>query len=98
MLLAAIPRAEQRRIVRFFTAVPGVTGILVALFGAVELALAALRLIPPSKSAMLYVMPPLTAITCILTGFALTAAQRTTSATWKWVARFLAIVVGVIGL
>src|SRR5690242_12801800 len=97
MLLAAIPRVEQRRIVRFFTAAPAVMGIFVSAVAVAELILVFARIVSPTDSS-LYVMPPLTSITFIVAGFALTSAQRKLSSVWKWISRVLAIIVGAIGL
>ena len=37
MLLAAIPKMERRRLLRFFTLMPGVIGLMVSIIGIVEI-------------------------------------------------------------
>src|SRR3954470_10470740 len=98
MLLAAMPRVEQRRLLRFFTAAPGVLGILVAVRAAVELLLVATRGVADTPDARLYVMPPVTAVSLILAGLSLTIAQRRQSSIAKWTSRVLALVVAVVGI
>jgi signal transduction histidine kinase len=98
MLLAAIPRVEQRRILRFFTAAPAVIGIVVSAFAAVELALVAAAAVEHTETIGRYIMPPLTAMTFILAGLSLTLAQRKLSAVWKWISRGLALITALIAL
>jgi signal transduction histidine kinase len=98
MLLAAIPRVEQRRLLRFFTALPGILGMLVVAGAVVELVLVVTGFVPNTPPATLYVSPPLTAIALIVAGFSLTIAQRRDSSTAKWVSRLLAIIIAVLAI
>src|SRR4029079_9844821 len=98
MLLAAIPRVEQRRIFRFFAIAPSVLALLAALIALVELTLVATRTIVQTPTTGRLVMPPMTAIEFILAGASLAAAQRRMSRTWVWVSRGLAIIVAAIAL
>lgn len=98
MLLAAIPRVEQRRIFRFFTVAPSALALLAALIAAVELSLVATGTILPGPTSGRLIMPPMTAIEFIIAGAALAAAQRRNSQAWVWIARGLAIIVAAISL
>ncbi len=98
MDLPPIPRGERRRIVRFFTFLPGLLGVIVTLFGAFGLgAWAAGRdylttWIPGSLP-----MTPLTGFTLILCGISLVVAQRGSRGS-VWVCRIMAAVISVLAL
>jgi signal transduction histidine kinase len=94
VLLAVTPKTEQRRLLRFFTLFPGVAGITVSVIGVAEL-VAALFMVRPTDALM---MTPLTAITFIMSGLALTIAQRRDSVSAKWISRLLAMAVALIAL
>ncbi|HEU4879928.1 MAG TPA: hypothetical protein VFT21_10775, partial [Gemmatimonadaceae bacterium] len=94
MLLAAIPKVEQRRMLRFFTLLPGVLGLVVSAIGVIELGLQMLGFGDPTEfGARRWLMFPLSAVCFILSGAALTIAQSKTSAVALWVSRVLALIV-----
>lgn len=98
MLLAAIPRVEQRRIFRFFTIAPSVLALLSVLIAAVELTLIATRVIVQNPTTARLIMPPMTALEFIIAGSSLAAAQRRLSRAWIWIARGLAVICAAIAL
>lgn len=99
MLLALTPKAEQRRLLRFFTLFPSVIGITVAVIGLAELIGSELGLVSSTEVRSLSLtMMPVAAITFIFGGAALAIAQRRDSQVSKWVARGLAIIVAGISL
>ena len=99
MLLAVTPKVEQRRTLRFFTLLPGVVGIIVALVGVVSLGLHFAGIENPrTVGTERFMMTPITALTFILAGLALKAAQKKDSRLWAWISRVIAASVGVIAL
>ena len=99
MLLAVTPRVEQRRLLRFFTLLPSALGILVALTGLVQFVLFLMQIGPTEQNiADRVMMLPMTCITFIIAGMALTIAQRRHSRASVWTSRGLAVAVGIIGL
>jgi signal transduction histidine kinase len=96
VLLAAIPKVEQRRLLRFFTLLPSVLGLVVSAIGVVEFVLQMIGFGDPMEFRWL--MVPLTAVCFALSGAALTIAQRKTSAVAKWVSRILALIVAFMSL
>jgi signal transduction histidine kinase len=99
VLLAAIPKVEQRRMLRFFTLLPGVLGLVVSVIGVIELALQMLGFGDPTEfGARRWLMFPLSAVCFILSGAALTIAQSKTSTVALWVSRFLALLVAAASL
>jgi signal transduction histidine kinase len=99
VLLAVTPKVEQRRTLRFFTLLPGVIGIVVAVIGVVSLGLHIVGIERPTASAASrLLMMPITALTFIIAGLSLLAAQKRNSRIWIWISRILAMVVGVISL
>jgi signal transduction histidine kinase len=100
MLLAVTPRVEQRRLLRFFTLLPSVLGILVALIGVVSTALwfAGWEKAAKGLNSDRFVMLPMTATCFFLSGIALTIAQRRDSRAAVWISKIIAAIVGVIGL
>ena len=99
MLLAVSPKSEQRRILRFFTLLPGVLGIAVALIGLAELLAWSFGVGRPTEaeSGGLSMMP-IAALSFIISGAALAIAQRRDSNAAKWVSRGLALIVAAIAL
>ena len=99
MLLAVSPKSEQRRILRFFTLLPGVLGIAVALIGLAELLAWSFGVGRPTEaeSGGLSMMP-IAALSFIISGAALAIAQRRDSNAAKWVSRGLALIVASIAL
>jgi len=99
VLLAVTPKVEQRRTLRFFTLLPGVVGIIVALVGVVSLGLHFAGIENPrTVGTERFMMTPITALTFILAGLALKAAQKKDSRLWTWISRVIAASVGVIAL
>jgi signal transduction histidine kinase len=100
MLLAVTPRVEQRRLLRFFTLLPSVLGILVVLIGLVSLALwfAGYDTKASNLNSDQLVMLPMTATCFILSGIALTIAQRRHGRATIWISRIIAAIVGAIAL
>lgn len=96
MLLAVTPKVEQRRTLRFFTLLPGVLGIVVALIGVVSLGLnfAGIEQTTTKTAADRTLMMPITAVGFIIAGLALAAAQKKNSRLWTWVSRILATIIG----
>ena len=96
MLLAVTPKVEQRRTLRFFTLLPGVVGILVAVIGAISIVVNFAGVVPtnPASSRDRLLMMPITAAGFVMAGLALAAAQKKDSRLWKWVSRILAAIVG----
>ncbi len=98
MLLPAVPRGEHHRILRFFTLLPGVTGVLAALGGVLALSTWAVG----REDLTAWVpgglpMTPLSAVCVSLSGLALVSAQPT-SRIFVWLSRFLAVVVAAVSL
>jgi signal transduction histidine kinase len=99
VLLAVTPKVEQRRTLRFFTLLPGVVGIIVALVGVVSLGLHFAGIENPrTVGTERFMMTPITALTFIIAGLALKAAQKKDSRLWTWISRVIAASVGVIAL
>ena len=96
MLLAVTPKVEQRRTLRFFTLLPGVVGILVAVIGAASIVVNLAGVLPtrPPSAWDKFLMMPITAVGFIIAGLALAAAQKKDSRLWTWVSRILAAIVG----
>lgn len=84
---------------RFFTLLPGVLGLVVSAIGVIELGLQMLNFGDPTEfGARRWLMFPLSAVCFILSGAALTIAQSKTSAVALWVSRFLALLVAAASL
>jgi signal transduction histidine kinase len=99
VLLAAIPKVEQRRLLRFFTLLPGVVGLVVSLIGIVEFVFQMLGFGEPGDYGFQrWLMLPLSAVCFIISGAALTIAQPKTSAIARWGSRILALIVASIAL
>lgn len=99
MLLAVTPRVEQRRLLRFFTLLPSVLGLLVTSIGVVELIVSLSGFAPEANAdGNRLTMLPMSATCFVLSGLALTIAQRRDSRTTKWVSRALAAIVTLIGI
>jgi len=96
VLLAVTPKVEQRRTLRFFTLLPGVVGILVAVIGAASIVVNLAGVLPtrPPSAWDKFLMMPITAVGFIIAGLALAAAQKKDSRLWTWVSRILAAIVG----
>ncbi len=97
MLLAVTPKVEQRRTLRFFTVMPNVVGILVAVIGVVSLVVNFFSGVEPTTAASAdarFLMMPITAVGFIIAGLALSAAQKKDSRVWTWVSRILAAIIG----
>ena len=96
MLLAVTPKAEQRRTLRFFTLLPNVVGILVALVGLVSLIVnfSGVERTTTASADARFLMMPITAVGFIIAGLALSAAQKKDSRVWTWVSRILAALIG----
>jgi len=98
MDLPALPRGEHSRLVRFFTLLPGILGVIVALLGAFGVGAWAAGMdyltawIPESLP-----MTPVTGFCLFIAGIALLIAQHS-SRSAVWVSRALAIVVALISL
>src|SRR4026207_1530233 len=99
MLLAVSPKSEQHRLLRFFTLLPGVFGITVAVIGLSELIAWALGLAGSVKAgcAPLF-MTPITATGFMIAGASLTIAQRRDAVVAKWVSRGLSIILAFVSL
>jgi len=90
---------EQRRTLRFFTLLPGVVGIVVAFVGVVSLGLHLAGIEKPTQvTADRFLMMPITALGFVISGLALSAAQKKNSRLWTWISRLLAAIVGVMAL
>jgi signal transduction histidine kinase len=94
MLPSVIPKVEQRNMLRFFTLLPSALGILVAVIGAIELALQLAGFGPPQEfGPRRMLMLPLSAVCFMLSGIALWIAQRRNSALAKWTAQGIAVII-----
>jgi signal transduction histidine kinase len=99
VLLAVTPKSEQRRLLRLFTSLPGMLGISVSVIGLAELVAWALGIGQQSDADPLgLLMMPIAALSFIVSGAALTIAQRRDSNAAKWVSRGLAVVVAAVAL
>lgn len=99
MLLAVTPKSEQRRLLRFFTLLPGVLGITVSVIGFAELVAWGLGIVGPSEPASRSLsMLPIGAVTFMIAGASLAIAQRLDSPASKWISRGLAVIVAIISL
>ena len=99
MLLAAIPKVEQRRMLRFFTLLPGVLGLLVSLIGVGELIAWSMGVgRPVDPRADQFIMAPVTAASFVIGGLALVTAQRRDSRLAAWTTRILALLVASVAL
>jgi signal transduction histidine kinase len=99
VLLAAIPKVEQRRLLRFFTLLPGGLGLVVSTIGFVEFVLQVMGVGEPADFGFQrWLMFPLSAVSFIFAGAALTIAQPKASAVSRWGSRILALLVGAVSL
>ncbi|MEO8194778.1 MAG: HAMP domain-containing sensor histidine kinase [Gemmatimonadales bacterium] len=99
MLLPAIAKGEHRRMLRFFTLLPGVLAVAVVLIGVVELILWSTVLISiEAVRTHKLVMMPTTALCFVVAGASLLAAQSRNSTIAMWLSRILAIAVAFFGL
>jgi signal transduction histidine kinase len=99
MLLALSPKSEQHRLLRFFTLLPGVLGITIAVIGLSELIAWALGIAGSVKAGSApLLMTPITATGFIIAGASLTIAQRRDSVAAKWVSRGLSIILALVSL
>jgi signal transduction histidine kinase len=99
VLLAVTPKVEQRRTLRFFTLLPGVVGIIVALVGVVSLGLHFAGIKQPENVASdRRLMMPITALMFLISGLTLAAAQKRNSRLWTWISRALAAIIGMMAL
>lgn len=98
MLLAVNPKTEQRRLRRFFTLLPGVLGITVAVIGLAELVAARFGITASTEVAPGLSMMPVAALTFVIAGASLAISQRRDSNIAKWISRTLAVIVAVTSL
>lgn len=98
MLLPSIPRGEHRRILRFFTLLPGVLGVVAALLGVVAI----LSWSVGRENLTAWIpdglpMTPLSAACLSLAGAGLVIAQRRLPSA-IWVSRGIAVIVALLSL
>jgi len=97
MSLPPIPRVEHRRLLRFFTLLPGLLAVVATLIGAGSLAawqMGAARYLMPGRILML----PSTSLCFLIAGVALLIAQRRGSVFYLALYRSLAVVLYVLAL